>query len=346
MYERILFPLLRNLDAEVAHERTLRALAGAQNARPGRWLLNRIAGEIPAQPIQLWGLTFPNRLGVAAGFDKNARVFPGLGLLGFGHVEVGTITPWPQEGNPHPRLFRLPEDRALINRMGFPNEGMVAIVRRLQRLRDKAPEMVVGVSLGKQKETALDRAIDDYVTIMRAVHDYADYLAINISSPNTPGLRQLQGKHYLSALLGQLLAENRNLAFVRRSSPRPVIIKIAPDLTNQQLDDILEIATHAGVDGIIAGNTSIHRGNLSGNYPKEMGGLSGAPLAARNTTIVKYIHRQTNGNLPIIAAGGIFTAQDVAEKIAAGAVLVQMYTGLVYRGPGVAGRILRNFVTD
>lgn len=343
VYERLLFPVLGNMDAEQAHERTLRALAWAQQSRAGRWLLRRIAGEIPSRPVQMWGLTFPNRLGVAAGFDKDARIFPGLGRLGFGHVEVGTITPWPQEGNPRPRIFRLPADQALINRLGFPNDGMVAVVQRLRSLKKKAPDMVVGVSLGKQKETALERAIEDYVTLLRTVYELADYVTINISSPNTPGLRRLQSKQYLAGLLAQLQAENRNLAYVRRSAPRPVLVKIAPDLTYAQLDGILQTVCDAGIDGMIAANTTLSREGLTGHYPVEIGGLSGAPLAERSTAMIAYIHENTGGKLPLIAVGGVFTAADMAEKVAAGAALVQLYTGLVYRGPGIAGRMLRNY---
>lgn len=340
-YQKLIFPGLARLDAETAHERTLAALRLAQQTAVGRWLLHAISGEIPQRPISLFGLTFPNELGVAAGFDKDAQVAAGLALLGFGHVEVGTLTPRPQVGNPRPRIFRLSHEAALINRMGFPNGGVAAAVPRLQALNAKPRDFVLGVSLGKQKETALAEAAQDYVAVMAAVYPYADYLAVNVSSPNTPGLRELQGRDYLDHLLTTLQNENDALAARHGITRRPLLVKIAPDLTAKELDTMLESIEAQAVDGIIATNTTLSREGVTDPRQEEQGGLSGRPLARRSTEIIAYIARQTNGRLPIIGVGGVATAADVREKLDAGASLVQLYTGLVYAGPGLPGRILR-----
>lgn len=339
-YQRLFWPLLRRFDAESVHERTLLALALAFRFGLGRWVLRLLAGERPSTPVSLFGITFPNVLGIASGFDKDARVAPGLAALGFGHVEVGTLTPQPQSGNPRPRIFRLPEDRALINRMGFPNNGVAAAVPRLLGMRER--DFVLGVSLGKQKETPLADAAGDYVEVMTAVYPYADYLAVNVSSPNTPGLRDLQGGDYLGHLLGRLRAENTRLAEVQSLSTRPLLVKIAPDLSWAELDTVLTAVLEHQIDGLIATNTTIDRQRLHSPNQSESGGLSGRPLRQRSTEIIAYINRQTQGKLPIIGAGGVQTATDVQAKLNAGASLVQIYTGLVYEGPGMAGRILRN----
>ena len=341
VYDRFFFPLLARMDAERAHERALSALEMAQNNAPGRAVLRGIAGAVPQRPFQLFDLTFPNVLGMAAGFDKDVRVARGLSLLGFGHVEVGTLTPRPQSGNPRPRIFRLREDRAVINRMGFPNGGVETAVPRLQALAQKDRGFVLGVSLGKQKETPLANADRDYVNLMRAVFPFADYLAINISSPNTPGLRELQGGRYLEHLLDTLHTENKELANKHGINKRPLLVKIAPDLTWSELDEILHSIQAAHVDGIIAVNTTLRRDNLTSSLQNEAGGLSGRPLTQRSTEIIHYIARQTRDNLPIIGVGGVASAKDVQAKLNAGAALVQLYTGLVYAGPRIAGRILR-----
>lgn len=340
-YQRLFFPWLQRLDAETAHEWTLAALALAQNNEVGRALLHAIRGRMAAAPVSLWGLTFPNVLGVAAGFDKDARAAAGLAALGFGHVEVGTLTPRPQVGNPRPRVFRLAADGAIINRMGFPNEGAAAAVPRLQALSRGQRDFVLGVSLGKQKETALAEALTDYTAVMQAVFPYADYLAVNISSPNTPGLRELQGGNYLVELLAGIFHENHTLAAQHHLPPRPLLVKIAPDLTWAELDEILSAAQTAGISGLIATNTTIDRPPLRSPQQQESGGLSGAPLRARSLAVVAYIQRQMGGLLPVIGVGGVCTAADVQALLAAGASLVQVYTGLVYEGPGWAGRVLR-----
>jgi dihydroorotate dehydrogenase len=329
------------MDAETAHERTIAALTLAQNRRTGRALLRRIAGDWPAQPVDLLGLRFPNVLGVAAGFDKEVRAAEGLALLGFGHIEVGTITPEPQAGNPRPRLFRLVEDEAIINRMGFPSGGAEAAVRRLKALHPADRGYVIGVSLGKQKETPLAEAAGDYLRVLTTVLPYADYLAVNVSSPNTPELRELQGQKYLGELLGALSAENRRLAEKLGIRSRPLLVKIAPDLEPSELDSILNAILDNNMAGIIATNTTTGRDGLKDAHRTEAGGLSGKPLAGKSLDIVRLIAREASGRLPIIAAGGIRTADDVRARLDAGASLVQIYTALVYEGPGLAGRLLR-----
>lgn len=340
-YERLLFPAIRYIDPETAHDRTLNALALAQSNPVGRAVLRDIAGDIPNQPVQVGRLHFPNPLGMAAGFDKDARVVRGLALLGFGHIEIGTLTPRPQPGNPRPRVFRLPADEAVINRMGFPNGGVEAAVSRLRALAAKPHDFVLGVSLGKQKETPLAEAADDYIDVMRAVHACADYLAVNISSPNTPGLRELQGGRYLEQLLNTLVAGNRELAADAGTNAPPLWVKIAPDLEWHEIDEILEALTAAGVDGIIATNTTLARDGLSESAQTEAGGLSGRPLRERATALIAYIHRRMGDALPIIGVGGISSAADAREKLDAGASVVQLYTGMIYGGPGLPGRIMR-----
>jgi dihydroorotate dehydrogenase len=341
LYRRLILPALQRFEAEWMHEQTASLFALAQHNAPGRLLLRALAGKVPSRPVALFGLTFANVLGIAAGFDKDVRITSGLFQLGFGHVEVGTLTPRPQRGNPRPRLFRLPQDGALINRMGFPNEGAAAAVPRLRRLAQLKERGVIGVSLGKQKETPLVEAVNDYVTVMRAVYSYADYLAVNVSSPNTPGLRDLQGGRYLEQLLLALAAENETLAHSHHLAPRPLLLKIAPDLTHPELAEIVGVAQATAVAGIIATNTTLSRDSLAHPARGEPGGLSGRPLAARSTAVIAAIHRLTDGKLPVIGVGGVFTAADVQAKLDAGAHLVQLYTGLVYEGPALAGRILR-----
>ena len=341
LYAQLLFPALKRLDPETAHEQTLTALALAQANPAGRQALRRIAGRTPAQPVVIGSLRFPNPLGMAAGFDKDARVVAGLAALGFGHVEVGTLTPRPQMGNPRPRIFRLPGDAALINRMGFPNGGVAAAVPRLRALAGRR-DYVLGVSLGKQKETPLADAAADYVAVMRAVYPFADYLAVNLSSPNTPGLRELQGGRYLDALLAELVAESRALAATAGIAPRPLWVKIAPDLSSVELDEVLAALLAAGVDGIIATNTTLARDGLRDTGRGEGGGLSGRPLRQRSTELIAAIHQRTGGALPIIGVGGVASADDAREKLDAGAAVVQLYSALIYAGPRLPGRILRD----
>jgi dihydroorotate dehydrogenase len=300
-----------------------------------------VAGEIPCNSIRCCGLTFPNALGVAAGFDKDVQVTPGLALLGFGHIEIGTITPRPQIGNPKPRIFRLPADKALINRMGFPNVGAQSAVARLRAFAQENRQYVIGVSLGKQKETALVDAAEDYLKVLHATYRYGDYFVVNVSSPNTPELRKLQGSQYLAELLRTLMNSSVALAHEFQVTRRPLLVKIAPDLSRLELDDILQTIIDERIDGLIATNTTIQRAGLMDANQSERGGLSGAPLAQTSTTMIRHIAQRTEGKLPIIGVGGINTARDARDKLEAGATLVQLYTSLVYQGPGIAGRILR-----
>ncbi|HFE65967.1 MAG TPA: quinone-dependent dihydroorotate dehydrogenase [Chloroflexi bacterium] len=338
MYKSLIFPLLARMDAETAHERALRLLEWGQRGwrRP---FLQKLAGSIPQKPVSLWGLTFPNVLGMAAGFDKEVRVAEGLALLGFGHVEVGTLTPHPQAGNPRPRIFRLRPDGALINRMGFPNAGVDTAVSHLQQLGKR--DYILGVSLGKQKETPLADAAQDYLAVMEKVYPYADYLAVNISSPNTPGLRDLQGSDYLYQLLRTLTRANWQFSQQFKVRRRPLLVKIAPDLTWPELDEILTAVQDTRIDGIIATNTTTSRAGLTDPAQTESGGLSGRPLRQRSAEIIAYIHKQTGGKLPMIGVGGVASAADAQAKLDAGASLVQLYTALVYEGPRLPGRILR-----
>jgi dihydroorotate dehydrogenase len=267
-----------------------------------------------------------------------------LGALGFGHVEVGTLTPRPQPGNPKPRVFRLPQDQAIINRMGFPNGGVEEALPRLRRLAQRGAAergFVLGVSLGKQKETALEAAAEDYIAVLRATYAFGDYFAVNISSPNTAGLRALQGRELLDGLLGPLMQARAALAEGEGRRGKPLLLKIAPDLESDELDAVLGAIDAHGVDGIIATNTTLSREGLTGEARHETGGMSGRPLAARATAMIRAIRERTEGALPIIGVGGIFDARDVREKLDAGASLVQVYSGMVYEGPGMAGRILR-----
>lgn len=288
----------------------------------------------------LWGITFPNPVGLAAGFDKDARWTDELAAIGFGFIEIGTLTPRPQPGNPQPRLFRLPADAALINRMGFNNGGADAAAARLKRRKER---VIIGGNIGKNKDTPNDRATDDYVASFKILYPVVDYFVVNVSSPNTPGLRELQDKEPLTHLLRTL----RELS-LQQGQQKPILLKIAPDLTNEQLDDIIAIVQETGIDGIVATNTTIVRSGLATSAADVerigAGGLSGKPLRARATEVVQYIHDHSKGTIPIIAAGGIFTAADALEKLAAGASLVQVYTGFIYEGPAIVKNICKGIL--
>ena len=307
----------------------------------GRSFLDRIAGDLPSSKKTVAGLSFPNALGVAAGFDKDVRVASGLAHLGFGHVEVGTLTPRPQDGNPKPRIFRYKRQGALINRMGFPNCGVRAALPRLRTLAETPREWVLGVSLGKQKETPLAEAADDYLEVMQLVYENSDYLAVNISSPNTPGLRELQKGNYITNLLNQLKLESIRIAQEKGVKERPIFVKIAPDIDQEGLLEVIDAAISQDIDGIIATNTTRGREHLPAKAAGQEGGMSGSPLFEKSLKVVEEISMMTNGNIAIIGVGGVRTADDAKRMLAAGASLVQMYTGMVYEGPGVAGRILR-----
>ncbi|HLF82273.1 MAG TPA: quinone-dependent dihydroorotate dehydrogenase [Anaerolineales bacterium] len=332
-------PLLFRLDAERAHAWTLRLLALAGSLRPARWALRRLyAFQNPAPPVEAFGVRFANPLGLAAGCDKNGVALPGLACLGFGHLELGTVTPAAQPGNPRPRLFRLPEDQALINRLGFPNAGAAALQARLRRGRP--PGVVLGINIGKGADTPLERAAEDYAALLETFYDLTDYLAVNVSSPNTAGLRRLQARQHLEGLLAAL--REARASRVQRSGRRlPILVKLAPDLTEAELEEAVGATLEAEMDGIIATNTTLDRDSLRSSNRSETGGLSGRPLRERSTQFIRRIHALTRGKLPIVGVGGVFEARDVREKLEAGATLVQLYTGLVYRGPGIVREILR-----
>lgn len=358
--------LLFTLDPETAHQWTLQMmrLGGLQ---PINALLQRMYSA-PPRPVHAFGLIFKNPVGLAAGYDKDAVAVRGLSALGFGHIEVGTVTPRPQPGNPRPRVFRLVEDEAVINRMGFPGKGADFVKRSLSRslpagLRASVSERgnlhlgaktrkdrklprhaygaprsdtMIGVNLGKNKDTPLEEAAQDYISLMRTFAPLADYLAINISSPNTVGLRRLQGREMLEDLLGAISAE-------RRAAPiaRPILVKLAPDLSDEELDDALGVILDTGMDGVIATNTTIARPELRSKNRGETGGLSGGPLRASSEAMLEKIVRRVDGSIPIVSAGGIMSPEDAKRRLGMGAALVQVYTGLVYRGPGLVREIIR-----
>ncbi len=289
------------------------------------------------------GLTFTNPVGLAAGFDKNALYLDELEMMGFGFIETGTVTPKPQEGNEKPRLFRIPEHKAIINRMGFNNDGVKEVAKRLSswRSKNKHQKLIIGGNIGKNKTTPNEDAWKDYEICFRDLFDYVDYFVVNVSSPNTPGLRELQEKDALNKILSHLQTINKN-----KLNPKPILLKIAPDLTSQQIDDVISLALEIQLDGIVATNTTVNRAALI-NTPKKniekigAGGLSGAPLKERSTEIIRYIHKQTEGKIPIIASGGIFTAADAKEKLDAGASLIQVWTGFIYEGPNIVKNICK-----
>ena len=285
---------------------------------------------------EVFGIKFKNPVGLAAGFDKNGEYVEAFSGLGFGFIEVGTVTPLPQPGNEKPRMFRLPEDEALINRMGFNNKGVEVMAERLRRLKVKAPEIVIGGNIGKNKVTPNENAVNDYVICFDKLFDVVDYFVVNVSSPNTPGLRELQEKEPLKALLNTLQQRNS-----KNNISRPILLKIAPDLTNEQLDDIVEIVQETGIAGVIASNTTLDRQGLHNNLKSEMGGLSGKPLTLRSTEVIRYLAQKSNHSFPIIGVGGIHSAQDAKDKMDAGASLVQLYTGFIYEGPGLIKRICK-----
>lgn len=330
-YEKVCRPRLFRLDSERAHEVGVRAMA-----RLGRLslLCRALAAwhQLPAArfaPVKAFGLEFSNVIGLAAGFDKNAEAWPAAAAMGFGHVEIGTVTALDQPGNPTPRMFRYPDREAVINRMGFNNQGAEAVAARLARQAPRGRRPIpLGINLGKSKVTPLDEAVADYLRSFALLADHADYLVLNVSSPNTPGLRELQDASRLRELLGAVTAANAD----RGNDARPLLLKIAPDLTFRQIDAVLAAIDEFGLDGIIATNTTLARPGAWAD-DGEAGGLSGAPLRRQSTEIINYIFRATDGRLPIIGVGGITDTAGAAEKLDAGATLVQVYTGMIYRGP-------------
>jgi dihydroorotate dehydrogenase len=325
-------PVLFQLDPERAHHLAIRALRLAPRAALGA--LRRPVS--PSLETRAFGLRFEHPLGLAAGFDKGEVVAPALLALGFSHVEIGTITPRPQPGNPRPRLFRLPEHRALVNRMGFNNDGAEACAARLARLgRERGG--VVGVNVGKNKDTPNERAEEDYLACIDRLHAHADYLVVNISSPNTPGLRKLQERAALERVLGACAARAAAL-----DTPKPLLVKLAPDLSDEAFDEAVDVAVAVGAAGLIATNTTIERPGRVATHPRasETGGLSGAPLEPLATRMVRRAYARAGSRLPIVGVGGVMTARDAYAKIRAGATLVQSYTGFIYGGPSFASRLV------
>ncbi|MFN8411051.1 MAG: quinone-dependent dihydroorotate dehydrogenase [Anaerolineales bacterium] len=360
MYSR-LRPFLFNLDPERAHALTLNALKRAGNFKPSHWVLSQLY-QAPSKPVQAFGLTFKNPIGIAAGYDKDAVAIKGLAALGFGHVEIGTITPRPQPGNPSPRIFRLLEDEAVINRMGFPSRGSEFVQMQLnpylrtslleryfgfvppnkkmmKRSIDKG-DLILGINIGKNKETPNEEAALDYVSLVDNFSQYADYLTINISSPNTTGLRALQEKNALEGLLKHI-HDQRVVSEKYHEKKLPVLVKLSPDLADTELNDAIEVILNSKMDGIIVTNTTLAREGLKSEHQRETGGLSGKPLAAKSEAVLHQTLKLVNGKIPVISAGGIMTPDDAKRRLAMGAALVQIYTGLIYYGPGLIKEILQ-----
>ena len=335
--------ILFKYDPENVHHKVMKWLTKAYNLGVGKkYLESNYCIKHPSLERTVFGLKFKNPVGLAAGFDKDARFVDELACLGFGFIEIGTVTPRPQDGNEKPRLFRFPNDEAIINRMGFNNQGVETAALRL---KNRKTDIIIGGNIGKNKTTSNEDASKDYEYCFKILHPVVDYFVVNISSPNTPNLRELQEKQPLRDLLLQL--QNLNLSY---PNPKPILLKIAPDLTNTQLDDVIEVVTETQLAGIVATNTTIDREGLKADKnlieKTGSGGVSGKPLKQRSTEIIQYISTKTNGKLPIIAVGGIFTAEDAQEKINAGASLVQVYTGFIYEGPAIAKKICKSFIKN
>ena len=372
--------LLFRLDPEVAHQLTLQAIRFAGNFPPSRWFLTQLF-KAPSKPVQAFGLTFKNPVGLAAGYDKDAVAIRGLSTLGFGHLEVGTVTPKPQPGNPRPRIFRLPEDEAVINRMGFPGKGAAFMVKSLRGRQSNSQfgggmirlawdvtaarprqlsskpqnDVVLGINLGKNKDTPNEEAVLDYLELLQVFAPYADYLAINISSPNTVGLRQLQGRAELEGLLLQLDIQ-RKMEEQSLEKRIPLLVKLAPDLSQAELSDAVDVILAARMDGIIVTNTTLGREGLTrrpdgssvaqrvegSKHRVEAGGLSGGPLRARSEAVLCQVAKHVDGKIPIISVGGIMNPEDARRRLDLGATLIQLYTGLIYQGPGLVKKLLKH----
>lgn len=342
MYRSLIRPVLFNFPPESIHH----MVAGGMDVFfkiPGSTLLKNIFSvNHPALEREVFGLKFKNPVGIAAGFDKQATMYNDLANLGFGFVEIGTITPRPQPGNPKPRLFRLPEDRAMINRMGFNNIGVDEAVKNLKK---RKTDIVIGGNIGKNTATPNNRAIDDYVTCFEKLFDYVDYFVVNVSCPNITDLHELQDQEHLMNILGTLQKRNQE-----RKAPKPVLLKVSPDLNNMQLDEVIDIVKNTSIAGIVATNTTITRDKLKA--PKHRiaeigsGGLSGLPIRERATAIIRYLKEKSGNAFPVIGVGGIFTAGDALEKLEAGADLIQVYTGFIFEGPFIAKRINRSLLEN
>ncbi|QBA64668.1 quinone-dependent dihydroorotate dehydrogenase [Muriicola soli] len=337
MYRYFIRPLLFLFDPEKVHHFSFVSIKWFSALGLSGLFRQLYVMDHPRLEREVFGLKFKNPVGLAAGFDKNAVLYNELSNFGFGFVEIGTLTPKPQEGNPKKRLFRLKKDQAIINRMGFNNEGVEAAVERLK----KEHNVLIGGNIGKNKITPNEKAAEDYLSCFRSLFPYVDYFVVNVSSPNTPGLRELQEKAPLTALLKALQEENSKLARAQNIKKRPILLKIAPDLSDAQLLDIIEIVRDTATDGVIATNTTIDRRGLQSDAEllKETGGLSGKPLRNRSTQVISFLHKESKGAFPIIGVGGIHSPQDALEKLDAGASLIQLWTGFVYEGPALVKRI-------
>ena len=331
MYKLLLKPLFFLFDPEFVHH-TVFKLIKLSNKIPGISNIIRSIFVLKDKRLErhLFGLTFPNPVGLAAGFDKDAKLYHELSNFGFGFIEIGTLTPKPQDGNPKKRMFRLTEDKGLINRLGFNNEGVESAINRLKKNKG----VLIGGNIGKNKTTTNQNAIKDYVYCFNMLFDYVDYFVVNVSSPNTPNLRELQDRSNLQRLLSTLSNLNQT-----KDQPKPILLKIAPDLSEKQLLDIVEIVTNLNIDGVIATNTTLSRVNLKSSKKNESGGLSGLPLKDKSTDVIKFLHKKSKNAFPIIGVGGVHRPDDAIEKLNAGASLVQMYTGFIYEGPGIVKRI-------
>jgi dihydroorotate dehydrogenase len=332
IYKYILRPIFFSIDPEKIHHLVFKLIKFSQSI-PGVPFITRLIYVTKSQKLEreVFGIKFPNPVGLAAGFDKDAKLYKELSNFGFGFIEIGTITPLAQPGNDKPRMFRLPADQALINRMGFNNEGIDGAI---ERLKNRPKDLIIGGNIGKNKNTPNEEAINDYEKCFEALYPYVDYFVVNVSSPNTPNLRALQEKEPLKHLLLHLQQLNTN-----KAKQKPILLKIAPDLTNEQLDDIVEIVQDSKIAGVIASNTTISREGLATSKERiteiGMGGLSGKPLTQRSTEVIAYLSKKSNKSFPIIGVGGIHSADDAVQKLNAGASLVQLYTGFIYEGPAL-----------
>lgn len=337
MYKQIIRPLLFKVDPEKVHHLIVASLKCARYLGINRLYRPFFQSNHPSLEREVFGLRFKNPVGLAAGFDKNAELYKELSDFGFGFIEIGTLTPKGQPGNPKKRIFRLKKDQALVNRMGFNNQGVDAAVKRLKSNKN----VLIGGNIGKNKVTPNDEALNDYLYCFNALFDFVDYFVVNVSSPNTPGLRALQEKKPLTEILSALKIQNTKMAQDKKEKEKPILLKIAPDLTDEQLLDIVSIVEETRIDGVIATNTTLDRSHLKSDpeLVNQAGGLSGKPLTKRSTEVIRFLHEKSKGSFPIIGVGGIHDEADALEKIQAGASLVQLWTGFIYQGPSLVKRI-------